>query len=431
MEERSRFQAETAYDLANYKEFTAGYRYTAIGPLLLKLIPLVLTVYLLSLFPLLRDVAFFAKWLLLLCGSYLIGELIGRFITRNGDVNYKRTIMTNGGTPPVNKMRFEENAIICINAANGNTVNYSYDQTKWLFETENLLVAVMKLRLCLMIDKRTVTGGSLSEFKEFLLSKSVNIKRKKFRRCTFGKWLHRIQIAVTVLCMLFALANLPGIALFDRFSGKLPNSMSYQEIAAELAGLGIQISDQAIAEVEEFDANYLKENGIAFYEDHPAASKAMDLVCWEATGFYDEETWEWTPSTSGLYWFDTEVWNEAAIYTDFFTGLSCMHRELSFTNVSEDFSGADTDAGTGTIVVSFTLNGTPHQLEAEYCYDWFDVNFLRQIGVLLSEDDSENALYYFFDGQAILLYYGTEETANALEDMTGLLFFPVTQLRID
>lgn len=431
MEESCRFQVETTYDLANYKEFTAGYVYTSRVRLVLKLLPTIAIVYILSLFPLLQDVGFYTKWLLILCGSYLAIELIQRFANRNGDINYNRTVMSNGGIPPVNIICFDENAIVCSNKVSGSTVSYSYDQVKWLFKTEHLLVAVMKLRLCLIIDKRNIPEGKLPEFKDFLLNKCVNVKRKKFRSCTFGKWLYRIQIAVTILCMLFALANLPGIALFDRLSGKLPNSMSYQGISTELAGVGIQISDQAIEEVEEYDADYLKENGTAYYDDHPTSSKVIDLLCWEAAGFYDEETWEWTPSASGLYWFDTEVWNESAIYTDFFTGLSCMNEELAFTNVTEDFSGADMDAGTGTIVVSFDLDGTRHQLEAEYYYDWFDVNVLYQIGMLLAEDDSASELYYLYDGQAILLYYGTEDGANELKKLTGLVFFPVTQLEIE
>ena len=429
MEENCRFRVKTVYDMANFKEFTTGYNRTAREQLISKSVVLACTVFILSLFCQLRYAGYLAKWMLILCGTYLIIYLIGQFRNRNGDINYKRSLMANGGTPPVNIQCFGETSVICHNEMNGN-ISYSYDQVKWLFETEHLLVAVMKLRLCLIIDKRNLQEGSLPECKEFLLSKCANGKRKKIRSCTFGKWLQRVQITVMILCSLISLVNLPGIALFDKLSGKLSNSLSYQEITAELAEIGIQISDQAINEIEEYDANYLKENGKAYYDDNPTASKAADLIYWEATGFYDEETWEWTPSESGFYWFDTEVWNESAIYTDFFTGLSSMHGELAFANVEEDFSGADVETGIGTIIVSFDLDGIHHQLEAEYYYDWFDVNFLRQIGLLLSEDDHANELYYLYDGQALLLYYGTEDTVRELEKLAGLVFFPVTQLEI-
>ena len=61
---------------------------------------------------------------------------------------------------------------------------------------------------------------------------------------------------------------------------------------------------------------------------------------------------------------------------------------------------------------------------------------LNELGLIpynkfLSEDDNASELYYFYDGQAILLYYGTEDLANELAKLTGLIFFPVTELEID
>ena len=166
----------------------------------------------------------------------------------------------------------------------------------------------------------------------------------------------------------------------------------------------------------------MAEYGTDYYEDTESNTKIIDLLYWEGTGIYDSETGEWTPSASGIFWFDMEVWNAGAIYSDFFRGLRAMHPELNFTNLQEDYSRVDMEAGTGTVGLSFDLNGTHYEMDAEYYYDWFDEGILMQILRMLRTDENSENLYFVNDGQAVFLYYGSPEQVKQLERKTGLDF---------
>ena len=198
--------------------------------------------------------------------------------------------------------------------------------------------------------------------------------------------------------------------------------MNYQDMAAELAPLGITISQRSIDELEAYDADYAAEYGRDYYSHNPSASKVFDLLYWEGCGFYDEETWEWTPSTSGVFYFDTEAWSVDTMYTDFFTGLSSMNSELNFTNVQEDYSEADIENGIGTVEICFTWNGTEHEMTAQYDYDWFDTEILHEVGYIIASDSIENDLYVCHDGQCCMLFYGSVQQVHELESLTGLNF---------
>ena len=201
-------------------------------------------------------------------------------------------------------------------------------------------------------------------------------------------------------------------------------------MARELEAFDIHISDQAIREIEAFDAEYALESG-DYYKDNPYASKVYDLLCWEGTGFFDETDYSWTPSSSGVYWFDMEVMFVDSIYSDFFAGVSAMAPELNITNVSEDYSKVDWERGTGQVTVSFCLDGTNHTRTAVMMQDWMDLNILYDLARLLEQDQDPRSLWHNLDGQGILLYYGTEEQVQALSKKTGLEFLTCLQLNCD
>lgn len=338
---------------------------------------------------------------------------------KNGTVQYKRMLLENDGQPQHMVIHLNSDGIECTDFRNGNRYNYSYTHVRSLIDSPNLLLLTMSHNTCLILEKRWLKNGTVQELTDFLFSKCNNIRRKKLRKPTLGKWLNRILTGLLIAGSLWALANLPQISLWDKLTGKLHNDMSYRQMAQQLLDVDITISEQTIKELEAYDAQHAAEYGEDYYTSNPYASKVSDLLYWEGSGVYDEETWEWTPSTSGVFWFDTEVWNVDSIYTDFFSGLSAMNPELRFTDVHEDYSYADIEAGTGNVTVSFCYESVPYTLEADYLFDWFDSDILYEVGRILAADNKEKDLYISYNGQAIVLYYGTAAQIRKLERLTG------------
>lgn len=410
------FRTETIHDLALHKEFNRGYLRAGFVRNLL-VIPLCLAMLSLTTQ---FDTPFMVYYFLLFSAVMLVVYLMQN--RKGGDIHYKRMLQMNNGEPPHLIIDICADGIHCTHRTNGNKNELRYDMFRSIIDTPNLLIMVMQHRQCLILEKRWLQGGTVQELSDFLLNNCPNIKRKRLRKTTFGKWMRRVAVVCFVITFIFAIASLTGVSLWDRLTGKLHNDVSYREMAAELAPLGITISDQTISELEEYERDYAAENGTDFYDENTSASKVLDLLYWEGSGVYDETTFDWTPSTSGIFWFDTEVMNVDSIYTDFFAGISAMNPELDFTNVREDYSEANLDSGTGTVAVSFDYNGQHYDLDAIYYGDWFDVQFLHEVGAILREDNSANDLYYTNDGQGILLYYSNQRLVHQLERMTGLAF---------
>lgn len=418
MPENYRFKSEVTHDLPTFKEFdrsaSAHMPVTIISKIVLILVFLFYLVQI--------GDPFYAGSALVCIAILVLIWLITFLKNRKGTIHYKRQLAANQGQPLHVEIYFCEDGIHAYQDGNQAAGSYNYDQIRNVVETPNLLILMMQYRIGIILRKDTLSGGTQDDFTAFLGWHCPNWKSGTIHKGIFSKVLDWIILAVLVLTLILGICNLPSIRLFDGPSGTLTNDMTYQQMAQELTAVGITISDQAIEELEEFDAQYIADYGEEYYEDNYSASKVFDLLYWEATGFYDEETWEWTPSQSGIYYFDTEAWNVDAIYTDFFTGLSCMHSELNFTDVREDYSSADLADGTGQITVEFTYGGEPYSLTAEYYYDWFDTAILSEVGSILAADSSENQLWVYYDGQCCLLYYGTESQTAQLEEMTGLDF---------
>lgn len=420
-----RFKTETIHDLTLHREFQKSYNHSRTVLSLILLLGGLLLAYDIRYISLAPFISYYylglAVFLLIL---YFIRN------SRKGGIQYKRMLLSNNGKPQHTIISMEEDGIVCADHDSANRYTYPYTYFRSIIASDNLLILVMAHRTCLILEKRWLKGGSVDELIAFLFEKCPNIKRKKLRKPTFGKWVNRFVAAVVIVGSIWALANLPGFSLWDRISGKLHNDMSYQEIAQKLEEVEIIVSEQAIAGIEEYDAQYFRDYGVEFYADNPYANKAYDLLYWEGGGIYDEETWQWTPSTSGIFWFDTEVFSIDTIYTDFFTGLTAMHPELNFTNIREDYSNADIEAGTGTVTVSFDYDGKHYSVDALYYYDWFDTDFLYAVGNILASDRQEKDLYFSFDGQAIFLYYGTSGQVHQLERLTDLVFYDTVHMLI-
>lgn len=334
---------------------------------------------------------------------------------KDGGVAYKQLLYQYEGKTPHQMIHFEEDQLVFHNLCTGTERVIPYSQYVQLWESKNLLVLILDVNMYQMIDKRYITGGASGELIAFLQEKCPNLK-KKVRKGKFGRFIRRLLWVVIGAGMVIALLNLLHIP--EKLSGQITNDMSYREMAAELAEVGIIIDPATIDGLEAYEDTF-SDPLAALYGSYP---KVQDLLSLEGMGKYDYDSWEWTPSQSGVYWFDVEVMNVDSTYSDFLRGLDAMDEDLSFSNIVEDYSAVDMESGMGIVTFSFDYLGQSYTLNAQYEYDWFDTNMLFHMGRILNDDSDPKNLWYTFDGQGVLLYYGTYEEMIALKQKTGLYF---------
>ena len=167
--------------------------------------------------------------------------------------------------------------------------------------------------------------------------------------------------------------------------------------------------------------------GKEFYRDNPGASKVQDLLYWEGSGVTDPDTMAWTPSESGIYWIDLEVWNVDSMYTDFLTGLDAMSAGISIDNIREVHRTVEAD--NGTVELSFELNGNGYALDPWTNLDWMDTEIVVQLGQILEDDQDPMDLYVAEDGgQGLYFFYGDEDIIRELSGLTGLKFCLASRL---
>lgn len=337
---------------------------------------------------------------------------------RSGGVEYRRLIRSNNGLPPEIRVIVEETGIKTLNLSSTQEVSTPFSALRYLMESKNLLVLVDDLKMCHPIDKRCMEGGSAEELTAYLKQNCPKLK-KKIRTGRMGMIAQYLCIAVSILSLLVSLAHLLKIP--EKLSGQLHNAMTYQQMAQELEILDIHISYQTIQELEAYDAEYAAEYG-DYYKDNPRASKVLDMLYWEGAGIYDSETGLWTPSSSGVYWFDMEVFDVSRMYTDFLMGVDAMDEELTFSSITEDYSSVNWETGTGIATVSFDYCGKTYHINASFDQDWFDTLVLTHVARILDQDTAPEKLWFTYDGQALFLYYGTPEQAEILEKKTGAIW---------
>lgn len=418
----SHFRTETILNYSVYKDFQRSY--ACVNPITLsaRMLLILASFYYMGNF----DSPIMLSGFLLIAGIILLSQLIQN--KKRGSVQYKRMLLSNNGKPNHSVCEFTDTRIVDTNQDTGNTYTYQYDQVRYLIDSPKLVLVVLKYRLCLILQKDSITGGTTEELLNFLTERCPDCKRKA-KRITFGLWVNRILNGILVMGCIWALLNIPGFSLADKLSGKLTNDMTYQEMAAELETLGIQITPQTIEELESYDADYLMQYGRDFYRDNVGASKIQDLLYWEGSGQTNQETGEWTPSTSGIYWMDMEVWNASTIYTDYLLGLDAMSDDITVSDIHEEYANADLESGTGSVSISFKLNGESQSMEAWYNFDWFDMEMVMYLGAFLESDKDIKDLYVSDDGgQGLYFFYSDEETARRLSRLSGLKFCPASQV---
>lgn len=339
---------------------------------------------------------------------------------QGGDVQYKRILSNSGGQPPRTVVAISGGGIRMENTYNGNINHFEFHRVRKIVETQNLLILMMEYQQGVVIDKRTLTGGSVEELKRDLLTVCTGVKKKKIRtgkNARIRGILFGILFAAGLLLCLFQWVS--GGRLFMRYGGNTVgklNGLTYEEIGEKLETLGIGgIGDETV--------DGLQKAWDALPEEYRQYSdKTIDLLTALGYGTYDPETWAWSPSSSDVYAFDMEVLNVDSMYTDFLRGVAALgDGELDFADLEENLDRVNWEQGTGKRSVSFTWNGESFCLNAEMMNDWFDVRVLDDLNGILAPRCGGKQLYFASDGgQMILVFYRDQAWADSFEDVTGI-----------
>lgn len=236
-----------------------------------------------------------------------------------------------------------------------------------------------------------------------------------------GKAVMGILAAVLILLFVVQWLDSPGEAK-DEFMETMMNQKSYAEIAEILRELGIEgLSEEIVAEMDKSYADIPQEMLVDMMEIEQPNKTAM-LLAAVGSGTYDYENWTWTPGSSSVYAFDVEVMDISKMYTNFLTGVSAIGGgELDFTNVAEDMSRVDQEAGTGVRIVTFDWKGESYTLEAEENQDWFDFQVAEGLNEIIKAKGGSKKLYFGSDGyQECIVFYCEKGWAKEFEKKTGL-----------
>ncbi len=164
-----RFKSSYKYTKELYKEFSKGLRWRERLYYLVILVLIIITILSIG-FIFFLDYHFVGYTSIVLIIISIACVIIDR-----SKLNYKRMIESHNGKEVSLDILLKDELIMGKDGKN--KFEYSYDSIKKIVETKNLIILVLKYRLGITIDKRSLTGGSLSELKNFLLKKCLKVKK--------------------------------------------------------------------------------------------------------------------------------------------------------------------------------------------------------------------------------------------------------------
>lgn len=188
------FTSEYAFDKATFKEFQMGFSQDKMDIIfVVGIICLLICLMAKDYNTVIWYSIFFMVYILFL---YLIKLYSSK-------LQYNRFLLVTKGKNKTN-VTIDENEIKGVNEI-GNENSYLFDQIIGIIETKNLIILKLKYRLGIIINKNTL-NTSKEELIEFLLSKCINLKKKKVKRTTNS--INQMIIGYTVLIVILFLALL-------------------------------------------------------------------------------------------------------------------------------------------------------------------------------------------------------------------------------
>ena len=421
-QEEIRFRAESTHDLPVHKEFQLAMTQTHPASLVGNFIVIIsIITYFYLTYIHLDYPASFAKGFLGITFFYILFTYLPKLINRKGDIQYKRVLDANQGKPLRSVYEFTDAQMRINNADNSNSSTVEYSQLRKIILTKNLVILMMRFSQGFTIS-RSALNGQDNEFLCFLTERCSNLKPKRILKGTFGKILNWVKVALILAGVILAIWNLPFVQRLTVPNGHISNYHTCHEIADALEKFGLSGADPAMlddmeAYHEEYHDYYLTEN-----------EKVVDVLYCMGCGSYDEDTWDWTPATGGVYWFDVECFALDTMYSDFLRGVSALDPELDFTNIQEDLSSVDLENNTGTQAATFCWQNQNYRIEGHVSDDWFDIAAADTLGDIIADCSTGKQLYFAYDnGQGCLVFYQNAQWATEFSKATGVNLYTSAQ----
>ena len=418
--ERRQFRSKVSYDLGTLREMNVGGLYIGRhGTATFVITIWMILCYMLWLW--IDSDSFYSYFIPLFFAAYVGIKLYEIY----GKRYYKRLVVENGGAEPKYVQTFDENGINFLNVIQDSKRTYSYSAVRRIGETKNLLLLIMEQELILVVDKRTLEGGTSEELIDYLFVKCANLKKKKL----YTRKRLYVRGAVLGVLMLLAVGTTVWTAVNDDYSYPAylddwyfepylwANHLTGEELAARFEKLGIEgFDEEMVMNLEDYWSEFEDED--LYYMD-----KVADVLWNLGMGEFDEETGDFTPSSQDVYAADVEYFYTDYMYTEFLTGIAALGEgELDFTDISENLDDVDWDAGRGTRTVSFTWEDERYTIEAEVWDDWFDVSVANELNDIIAQNnDSDKRLYFGYDGyQWLFVFYCDRAWADEFQKTTGM-----------
>ncbi len=418
--EQRQFQSKVSYDLKTLREMNVGGLYIGRhGTSAFVIMAWLILCYMLWLW--IDSGSAYCRFIPVFLAVYVGIKLYEIYSKRY----YKRLVVENGGAEPKFMQTFDENGITFLNVTQDSKRTYSYGAIRRIGETKNLLLLIMEQQLILVVDKRTLEGGTSEELIKYLFFKCVNLKKKKL----YTRKKLYVRGAVLGVLMLLAVGATVWTAMNDDYSYPSyldewyfepylwANHLTGEELAARFEKLGIEgFDEEMVMNLEDYWSEFEDED--LYYMD-----KVSDVLWNLGMGDYDEETWEFIPSSHDVYALDLEFFNIDSMYTEFLTGVAALGEgELDFTDISENTDDVDWDAGRGTRTVTFTWNGEAYTIEADVWDDWFDASVANELNdIIFKNSDTDKQLYFGYDGyQWLFVFYCDAAWAEEFRKTTGM-----------
>ena len=217
--------------------------------------------------------------------------------------------------------------------------------------------------------------------------------------------------------LILSIYRLPVVQTAIDNSRPINNSMSHSQIADALTQYGITVTDDPNYTLEEY--GHMCEEFNKEYDY--TSNRIMEVLYYAGSGTYDEVTYEWIPSSSGVFWFDTEALMINTMYSDFLKGVSALDPgTLNFTNIREVTQEDASNSGYGTQHLYFDWNGTSHHVTAELSYDWYDISAIGELAAIVGTQNGKQLFFASDGGQGLFIFYQTPEWARTFSSATGL-----------
>ena len=410
-QENAIFSFDYVHDLRTHKDFQKSFALVRPANLILSCFIILYTIWNIKNIILWGD--YFSKLQWMLSVIYGITLLIVWIRDRNGDINYKRMLDSNGGKPCRNLFEFKETTIEQTNPDTGNHGQITYDRIIKVFRTKENLILIMNYNQGFCVPRSALSDNE-ELFLSFLKERCINWKRKKVLTGLFGRVLNVLKYTLIVLALLITIVR-PVFGLFDQLSSAPKNDMTCQEIVTMLEDLGITGADPDLLAELASDMNAYPE----FYYNNTC--KIFDVLFCMSYDIYNAETGEWAPAANGVFYFDMECGSIDTMYTDFLRGVSALDPELDFENIQEDISGANYDINKGKQSADFTWNGTSYRITGKVDYDWFDLGAADDLKNIIRDADTGKQLYFASDTDTgLIVFYRDAAWAKKFESATGI-----------